>query len=169
VPVLVTDRLLIGDFVGRIIKDERTLNQYVIVHEDEVTMEDVWKMVEQISPEGKQILAKRQPVSLSNTGLRVRSNPSSRSLFSKLCRSATRRWLRSRRTSRSRRPSVSGWSSMTGASATAEITRWRRQRRKEPSSPRTSIRTCARSLCTSTRERFMLPPKIFSSDQWLSA
>jgi hypothetical protein len=91
VPVLVTDRLLIGDFVGRIIKDERTLNQYVIVHEDEVTMEDVWKMAEEISPEGKEILAKRQPVSPSNTSLRVQTDPSPRSLLSTLFRSATPR------------------------------------------------------------------------------
>jgi hypothetical protein len=61
-PILLTDREIIGDFVGRIIKDERTLNQYVIVHEDEVTQEEAWKIAEEESPEGAAIVAKKNPV-----------------------------------------------------------------------------------------------------------
>jgi hypothetical protein len=61
-PVLVTDREVIGDFVGRIIKDDRTLNKYVIVYEDEVTWEEVWRIAEEVSPEGAEILAKKNQV-----------------------------------------------------------------------------------------------------------
>jgi hypothetical protein len=64
-PFLVTDREIIGDFVGRIIKDERTLNQYVLIHEEEVNHEEVWRIAEEESPEGAGIVAKKNTVRLT--------------------------------------------------------------------------------------------------------
>jgi hypothetical protein len=64
-PTLVTDREAIGDFVGRIIKDERTLNQYVVIHEEEVTQEQIWKIAEETSPEGAEIFARKRLVCIS--------------------------------------------------------------------------------------------------------
>jgi hypothetical protein len=58
-PFIVTDREVIGDFVGRIIKDERTLNQYVVIHEAEVNQAEVWKIAEEESPEGAEIVANK--------------------------------------------------------------------------------------------------------------
>jgi hypothetical protein len=49
-PIAVTDRRIIGDFVGRIVKDERTLNKYVFIHEDSVTQEEVYKIIEEVAP-----------------------------------------------------------------------------------------------------------------------
>jgi hypothetical protein len=66
-PFLVTDREIIGDFVGRIIKDERTLNQYVVIHEEEVNHAEVWKMAEEESPEGAEIVAKKITVRSTTT------------------------------------------------------------------------------------------------------
>jgi hypothetical protein len=49
IPIAVTDRRIIGDFVGHIVKDPRTLNKYVFVHEDEITQEQVYKIVEEVA------------------------------------------------------------------------------------------------------------------------
>jgi NmrA-like family len=36
----------IGDYVARIIADDRTLNQYVLVNEDEATLNEIWDIAE---------------------------------------------------------------------------------------------------------------------------
>ncbi|TRM66588.1 hypothetical protein BD626DRAFT_545763 [Schizophyllum amplum] len=46
VPSAVTDLFHIGDYVLRIIQDERTLNRVVFIWEDEVTLNKVWALVE---------------------------------------------------------------------------------------------------------------------------
>jgi hypothetical protein len=49
-PIAVTDRRIIGDFVGRIVKDDRTLNKYVFIHEDNVTQEEVYNIIKEVAP-----------------------------------------------------------------------------------------------------------------------
>jgi len=53
----------IGDFVARIILDERTLNQYVVIWEDELTLEEARSIGERVSGDGDALKAKRIPVS----------------------------------------------------------------------------------------------------------
>jgi hypothetical protein len=62
VPNLLTDSVVIGDFVGRIIKDDRTLNKSILIHSDEVTIGEVWKIAQEVSPEGQEIVKKKRPV-----------------------------------------------------------------------------------------------------------
>lgn len=64
-PFAVTDRRVIGDFVGRIIKDDRTMNQYVFCYEEVVTQEQLWKIAEEVCSEGASILEKKVQVSIS--------------------------------------------------------------------------------------------------------
>lgn len=52
----VTDRRIIGDFTGRIIKDDRTLNKYVFVYEDVVTQEQVWNIAREELTEDSELL-----------------------------------------------------------------------------------------------------------------
>jgi hypothetical protein len=66
VPTLLTDHHIIGDFVGRIVKDKRTLNKYVLIHEDEVTLDEVWKIAEEVSPEAQEIVKSKRPVRISS-------------------------------------------------------------------------------------------------------
>ncbi|EMD32157.1 hypothetical protein CERSUDRAFT_109048 [Gelatoporia subvermispora B] len=47
--LLVTNLDHIGDYLVRILKDERTLDQYVIIWEDEVTQKEAWEIAERIS------------------------------------------------------------------------------------------------------------------------
>ncbi|KAH9941009.1 hypothetical protein B0H21DRAFT_557417 [Amylocystis lapponica] len=60
---LVTDLERIGDYVARIIADERTLNQYVIIWDNEVTQEEAKEIGERASGGGEALKAKRVPVS----------------------------------------------------------------------------------------------------------
>ncbi|KAL1713803.1 hypothetical protein EV715DRAFT_258057 [Schizophyllum commune] len=46
VPFAVTDLLHIGDYVARVIQDERTLYQTVFIWEDEITLKKVWQVAE---------------------------------------------------------------------------------------------------------------------------
>ena len=62
--MLVTDYNHIGDYVARIVADERTLNQYVIVWEDEVTHEQAKEIGERVSGDGEALKAARIPVRL---------------------------------------------------------------------------------------------------------
>jgi hypothetical protein len=43
----VTNKDHIGDYVARIIADDRTLNQYVFVYEDEAILNEMWDLAEQ--------------------------------------------------------------------------------------------------------------------------
>jgi hypothetical protein len=61
-PFAVTDRRMIGDFIGRIIKDDRTLNQYVFCYEEVVTQEQLWKIAEEVCSEGAAIPEKKVQV-----------------------------------------------------------------------------------------------------------
>ncbi|OBZ72585.1 Casein kinase I 1 [Grifola frondosa] len=61
--VLVTDLKHIGDYVARIIKDERTLDQYVIIWEDEVTLKQAREIGEKASGEEDALKAQRIPLS----------------------------------------------------------------------------------------------------------
>lgn len=47
----ITNRDHIGDFVARIIADERTLNQYVLVHETEVTQKEIYEVCSRVAGE----------------------------------------------------------------------------------------------------------------------
>ena len=61
--VLVTDRERIGVYVARIVADPRTLNQAVIVWEDEVSQNDAHAIGERLSGEGDRLKAQRIYVS----------------------------------------------------------------------------------------------------------
>ncbi|TFY57722.1 hypothetical protein EVJ58_g6855 [Rhodofomes roseus] len=58
-PVLLTDVNHIGPYVARIIGDERTANQYVIIWEDELTLREYREIAEAASGEAEAIRAKR--------------------------------------------------------------------------------------------------------------
>ena len=60
---LVTHRERIGTYVARILADQRTLNQAVIVWEDEVRQGDAHALGERISGDGDALKAKRIVVS----------------------------------------------------------------------------------------------------------
>lgn len=60
--LLLTDLNNIGKFVARILADERTLNQYVIVWEDELTWLEVKAICEQQSGEEDLLRSKRTTV-----------------------------------------------------------------------------------------------------------
>ena len=60
---LVTHRERIGTYVARILADPRTLNQAVIVWEDEVRQGDAHALGERISGDGEALKAKRIVVS----------------------------------------------------------------------------------------------------------
>lgn len=59
---LYTDYRRIGDYVAQIIADERTINQYVIVWEEELTLEQAKTISEKASGEEEVLRAKRIPV-----------------------------------------------------------------------------------------------------------
>ena len=59
VPFAVSDLDDIGRIVAQIIQDERTLNKSVFAAAEEVTQQDIWKIAQELSPEGDAI-AKRQ-------------------------------------------------------------------------------------------------------------
>ena len=68
VPFAVADEFHIGDYVARIIQDERTLDRKVFVWEDEVTQNQVWDLA--VRKYGEGILEKKKVVRttlLSNT------------------------------------------------------------------------------------------------------
>lgn len=50
-PTLLTDQRDIGEFVARIIKDERTLNKKVFTHSDELTQNQIYSIMESLSGE----------------------------------------------------------------------------------------------------------------------
>ena len=56
---LVTDLVQIGTFVAKIVADERTLNQYVIIWEDELTQKEVKSIGEKYSGEEEALKAAR--------------------------------------------------------------------------------------------------------------
>ncbi|KAL1698965.1 NmrA-like family-domain-containing protein [Schizophyllum commune] len=58
VPFAVADEFHIGDYVARIIQDERTLNKKVFVWEDEVTQNQVWDLA--VKKYGEGILEKKK-------------------------------------------------------------------------------------------------------------
>ncbi|KAL1713302.1 hypothetical protein EV715DRAFT_211901 [Schizophyllum commune] len=58
VPFAVADEFHIGDYVARIIRDERTLNRKVFVWEDEVTQNQVWDLA--VKKYGEGILEKKK-------------------------------------------------------------------------------------------------------------
>ncbi|KAL1755505.1 NmrA-like family-domain-containing protein [Schizophyllum commune] len=58
VPFAVADEFHIGDYVARIIQDERTLNRKVFVWEDEVTQNQVWDLA--VKKYGEGILEKKK-------------------------------------------------------------------------------------------------------------
>ena len=60
---LVTDRDNIGIYVARIVADPRTLNQAVLVWEDEVSQKEAHEMGEELSGEGDVLKARRIYVS----------------------------------------------------------------------------------------------------------
>lgn len=60
---LVTNRDHIGTFVARIVADPRTLNNAVIIWEDEVTQNAVHELGEELSGDGYKLKAKRVYVS----------------------------------------------------------------------------------------------------------
>ena len=60
---LLTDLDHIGTFVARIIADERTINQYVIVWEDELTQSETKDIAEKASGEEEVLKAARNHVS----------------------------------------------------------------------------------------------------------
>ena len=60
VPFAVTDLLHIGDYVARVIQDERTLNQTVFIWEDEITLKKVWEVAE--AKLGDAVLQKKKEV-----------------------------------------------------------------------------------------------------------
>ena len=60
VPFAVADEFHIGDYVARIIQDERTLNRKVFVWEDEVTQNQVWDLA--VKKYGQGILEKKKVV-----------------------------------------------------------------------------------------------------------
>lgn len=64
--MLVTNLNHIGDYVARIIADERTINQYVIIWEDEVSQEEAHAIGEKVSGEGEAMKAKRVHVRLTH-------------------------------------------------------------------------------------------------------
>lgn len=65
---LVTDRDHIGTFVARIVADPRTLNNAVIIWEDEVTQNDAHAIGEELSGDGDKLKSKRIYVSGSRRG-----------------------------------------------------------------------------------------------------
>ncbi|KAI5890646.1 NAD(P)-binding protein [Schizophyllum commune H4-8] len=60
VPFAVVDEFHIGDYVARIIQDERTLNKKVFVWEDEVTQNQAWNLA--VKKYGKGILEQKKTV-----------------------------------------------------------------------------------------------------------
>ena len=63
VPFAVADEFHIGDYVARIIQDERTLNRKVFVWEDEVTQNQVWDLA--VRKYGEGILEKKKVVRIT--------------------------------------------------------------------------------------------------------
>ena len=61
VPFAVTDLFHIGDYVRRVIADERTLNQTVFIWEDEVTLNKTWAVA--VAKLGDAVLQKKKVVS----------------------------------------------------------------------------------------------------------
>ncbi|KAI4525828.1 NAD(P)-binding protein [Schizophyllum commune Loenen D] len=66
VPFAVADEFHIGDYVARIIQDERTLNKKVFVWEDEVTQNQVWDLA--VKKYGEGILEKKKTLHVVKTG-----------------------------------------------------------------------------------------------------
>lgn len=62
-PILVTNLDLIGVYVARVVADERTMNQAVIIWDEEVTQNEAYEIGERLSGEGEQLRAKRVHVS----------------------------------------------------------------------------------------------------------
>lgn len=56
--MLATNADHIGDYVAKIVVDDRTLNQYVIIWEDEVTLAEAWEIAQKVSGEGDAMKAK---------------------------------------------------------------------------------------------------------------
>ena len=65
---LVTDREHIGTYVARILADPRTVNQAVVIWEDEVRQGDAHALGERVSGEGEALKEKRIAVSAVYTG-----------------------------------------------------------------------------------------------------
>ena len=63
VPFAVADEFHIGDYVARIIQDERTLDRKVFVWEDEVTQNQVWDLA--VKKYGEGILEKKKVVRIT--------------------------------------------------------------------------------------------------------
>ncbi|KAI0918061.1 hypothetical protein AcW1_007035 [Taiwanofungus camphoratus] len=61
--MLATNADHIGDYVAKIVVDDRTLNQYVIIWEDEVTLAEAWEIAQKVSGEGDAMKAKTVHVS----------------------------------------------------------------------------------------------------------
>ncbi|KAI0958851.1 hypothetical protein AcV7_004551 [Taiwanofungus camphoratus] len=68
---LVTNLKHIGDYVARIIEDERTVNHYVIVWEDEVTLEEAFTIGEEVSGDGQALRTKRIYLSVEDILRRI--------------------------------------------------------------------------------------------------
>lgn len=58
----------IGDWVARILQDERTLNQAVLVWEYEITFQEAWDTAIRVSPEGEAIFKNKAIVRASVLG-----------------------------------------------------------------------------------------------------
>ncbi|KAI0359473.1 NAD-P-binding protein [Trametes cingulata] len=69
--MLLTDSRDIGAYVARIVADPRTLNQAVIVWEEELTEEEIHEIAERFSGEGEELKAKRAYVSAQEILKRV--------------------------------------------------------------------------------------------------
>ncbi|OCH87804.1 NAD-P-binding protein [Obba rivulosa] len=60
--ILVTNKDHIGDYVARIITDDRTLNQWVIVWEDEVSQKEIHELGERFSGEAEALKAVQRKI-----------------------------------------------------------------------------------------------------------
>jgi len=58
--ILTTNKDHIGDYVAKIIADERTLNQWVIIWEDELSQNEIHELGERLSGEAEALKAKRK-------------------------------------------------------------------------------------------------------------
>jgi len=68
---LVTDYHNIGKFVARVVADDRTLNQYVIVWEDEITQLEAAEIGEHASGEAAEMKAQRVQISAEEVAQRI--------------------------------------------------------------------------------------------------
>ena len=68
--VLLADMQAVGAYVARVVADPRTLNQAVIVWEDEVSQRNAHELGERLSGEGEALKAKRITVSFTMSSIK---------------------------------------------------------------------------------------------------